>query len=216
MSRPCTAGRAAVACLLFTLAAAAPARELVVEALLPGFAVLQVDGRRVTLRAGQQHGDLRLIESDARSALLLIDGERRRVEVSERISSAFTDQERPSVTVRRDDRLQYRTTAEINGVRLPVLVDTGANIVALNSAQAAAVGIRPGEGVQAAVETAGAVVVARRVQLGSVVVGGIRIDAVEATVIDGAQPRTALLGMSFLRHVELEERDGVLTLRGRW
>jgi aspartyl protease family protein len=194
----------------------APARELVVEALLPGFAVLQVDGRRVTLRAGEQYGDVRLIESDARSALLLIDGERRRLEVSQRISSAFTPQERPTVTVRRDERLQYRTTAEINGVRLPVLVDTGANIVALNSAQAAAVGIGPEDGEQAAVETAGAVVVARRVQLGSVALGGIRIDAVEATVIEGVQPRTVLLGMSFLRHVEMEERDGVLTLRGRW
>jgi aspartyl protease family protein len=202
--------------LLLIAATAVQARDIVVEALLPGLAVLQVDGQRLTLRAGEQHGDLRLIESDARSALLRIGGEERRLQVSERISSTFTPRERPTVTVRRDARLQYRTTAEINGVRLPVLVDTGANIVALNSTQAAAVGIAPGDGTRAVVETAGATVVARRVQLGSVDVGGIRVDAVEATVIDGAQPRTALLGMSFLRHVELQERDGVLTLRGRW
>lgn len=192
------------------------AAEVAVEALLPGIAVLQIDGQRITLRVGQSHGEVTLVAADAQAALLRVQGQERRLGVSGRISTQFARPERPEVTVRRDAKLQYRTTAEINGVRLPVLVDTGANIVALNAAQARAIGIAPGEGVAGQVETAGSVVAARQVMLDSVVIGGIRVDAVAATVIDGALPVTALLGMTFLRHVEMQEQNGVLTLRGRW
>lgn len=192
------------------------ASDAYVEALLPGVAVLQIDGARVTLRAGETHGDLRLIEADSRSAIVEVDGEPRRLEVSERISGSFTRPERPTVTVRRDSQLQYRTTAELNGVRMPVIVDTGANIVAMNAAHATSLGIDPEEGIAAQVQTAGAVLPARRVMLDSVRVGGIRVSAVAATVIDGSLPATVLLGMSFLQHVEMREVDGILTLRGRW
>ncbi|MEE4279988.1 MAG: TIGR02281 family clan AA aspartic protease [Halieaceae bacterium] len=198
------------------VASAARSADIAVEALMPGLAVFKIDGRRVTLREGQRSGDVLLIASDAKSALVRIGDEERRLQVSQRISSAFSRPQRPEVVVQRDGQLQYRTTAEINGVRMPVIVDTGANIVALNARQAAAVGIRPEDGQVAEVQTAGAILPARRVMLESVAVGGIRVNAVTATVIDGAQPATTLLGMSFLRHVEMVERDGVLTLRGRW
>ena len=192
------------------------AADAYVEALLPGLAVLQIDGTRVTLRAGEAHGDLRLIEADSRSAIVEVGGERRRLEVSERISGSFSRPERPSVIVRRDSQMQYRTTAELNGVRMPVLVDTGANIIAMNATHARSLGIDPDEGVAARVQTASEVLPARRVMLDSVSVGGIRVNAVAATIIDGPQPAIVLLGMSFLQHVEIQEVDGILTLRGRW
>jgi len=210
--------RRALLCLAILLLAISPARaaEVAVEALLPGLAVLVIDGQRVTLRAGQAHGDVTLVGADASSALLRVGDREQRLGVSERIGTRFTRSERPEVTVRRNSQLQYRTTAEINGIRLPVLVDTGANIVALNAAQARAIGIGPDEGVAGQVETAGSVVAARQVMLDTVAIGGIRVNAVAATVIDGPLPATALLGMTFLRHVEMQEQDGVLTLKGRW
>jgi aspartyl protease family protein len=192
------------------------ATDIFVEALMPGLAVFKIDGRRVTLREGQRSGDLLLVASDAKSALVNIAGEERRLQVSQRISGAFTRPARREVLVKRDSQLQYRTTAEINGVRTPVIVDTGANVIALNARQAEAVGIAADEGQAAQVQTAGAILPARGVMLDSVSVGGIRVNAVAATVIDGAQPATTLLGMSFLQHVEMVEKDGVLTLRGRW
>jgi aspartyl protease family protein len=210
ITRPFLAG------LLLLGALAAQAADVAVEALLPGLAVLQIDGQRVTLRAGQSHGEVTLLTADASSALLRVGGQEQRLGVSERISTQFTRPERPEISVRRDAQLQYRTTAEINGVRLPVLVDTGANIVALNAEQARAIGIAPDEGIAGQVETAGSMVPARQVMLDSVVLGGIRVDAVAATVIDGPLPTTALLGMTFLRHVEMQEQNGVLTLKGRW
>ncbi len=192
------------------------ARELVVEALLPGTAVMQIDGVRTTLRIGETHKGVRLLEANGRSALVEINGQSQRVTVSQRISGQFVQPEKREVTVPRNEQMQYRTVAEINGVRLPVIIDTGANIVALNAVQARQAGIAADAGVPSRVQTAGSVVPARNVTLESVDVGGIRVQGVAATVIDGPYPAVILLGMSYLQHVELQDQGGVLTLRARW
>ena len=141
-----------------------------------------------------------------------IDGQRKRLAVSERIGGNFSTPERAVVRVPRDAQLQYRTTAELNGVRMTVIVDTGANIIAMNAAHARSLGFGPDEGALSRVQTAGAILPARRVTLGSVSVGGIRVNSVEATIIDGPQPSTVLLGMSFLRHVEMREIDAIIAI----
>jgi aspartyl protease family protein len=192
------------------------ATEVVAEGLLPGMAVLRIDGERVTLRPGQREGAVRLIEVSAQEALIELDGQQQRIAISQRVESSYSSPETRSVTIARNQNLQYLTNAQINGRQVRVLVDTGANSVAINTEQARALGIRDDDGEAAQVQTASDVLVARRVQLRSVVVGGIEARAVDATVLEGDQPPVILLGMSFLRHVELEERDGILTLRGRW
>ena len=97
-----------------------------------------------------------------------------------------------------------------------MLVDTGANVVALNSAQAGTLGVDYSAGTTARVETASGMVNAWYVTLQSVDVGGIRVDNVEATVVEGDFPSTILLGMTYLRHVKMEETDGVLSLSRTW
>jgi aspartyl protease family protein len=192
------------------------AAEIFAEGLLPGMAVLRIDGERVTLRPGQSHGAVRLIEVHGDEAVLELDGERLHVGLSERVAGSYREPEDRSITIRRNANMQYVTSAEINGRRVRVLVDTGANLVAMNATQARALGIAEDEGIAATVQTASDVQAARQVQLRSVNVGGIEAQAVRATVLDGDQPTIILLGMSFLQHVQLEEREGVLTLRGRW
>ncbi len=102
-------------CLVCTLAIAAEPPELVVEATLPGLVVLQIDRQRVTLRNGQSHGSVRLLEANSREAVLVVNGEEVRLGVSQRISGSFTVPEKRSLDVPRNDQLQYRSTAEING-----------------------------------------------------------------------------------------------------
>lgn len=195
---------------------AALAVDVVAQALLPGMAVLQIDGQRVTLRAGQSHGSVTVIEVSTDSALLELDGQRRRVGISQRVSGAFTEPQRRELRIQRNAQLQYVTTAEINGRRVKVLVDTGANLVAMNAAQARAVGIGPDEGEPSRVQTASEERPARRVTLASVSVGGIGVRSVDAVVLDGPLPAKILLGMSYLRHVSLAEEGGVLSLSARW
>ncbi|MDZ7684027.1 MAG: retroviral-like aspartic protease family protein [Gammaproteobacteria bacterium] len=53
------------------------------------------------------------------------------------------------------------------------------------------------------------------VTLSRVEVGGIRVDNVRAAIIEGEHPREILLGMSFLRNVEMRESSGVLVLTSK-
>lgn len=196
--------------------AATWAQDVVAEGLLPGMAVLRIDGNRVTLKPGQSRGAVKLLEVTAEHAVLEIRGERRRLGISERVGSSFEQPESRTISIRRNEHMQYVTSAQINGRRVRVLVDTGANTIAMNSAQARSLGIADGEGQPAQVQTASDVRPARLVTLREVDVGGLRAQAVPAMVLEGEQPSVILLGMTFLQHVQLQERDGILTLRGRW
>ena len=190
--------------------------QISVEALMPGMVVLTIDGQRHTLRKGATTGGVTLLDANAEEAILEVGGERRRVGVSDRVSGSFTAPGVRQIDIPRNDRMQYQTTATINGRRIGVLVDTGANIVAMNATQAERLGIAPGTGKATRVETAGNTLVGRSVQLDSVDVGGIRVDNVRATVLDGEYPRMILLGMTFLEHVNLQERNGILSLSREW
>jgi len=66
------------------------------------------------------------------------------------------------------------------------------------------------------VETAGGYAPAWLVTLRSVDVGGIEVNNVQASVVEGDYPVSILLGMTFLRHVEMQETNGVLSLSRAW
>ena len=192
------------------------AQEIEVLGLFKGAALLEVDGEQKLLKVGQVWKGVSLLEANSRAALADIDGKRVKLTVSKRISSNFTVPETRRVLIRKNDPRQYITTAEINGRRTTVMVDTGANIVAMSSITARAVGIDYEQGAPSQVATASGVVSAWTVTLDSVDVGGIRIDGVQASVLQGSFPEVVLLGMSYLQHVELNERDGVLSLTSKY
>ena len=211
-----------VTMLFFCCAAAASGpgavaqAQVSVEALMPGMAVLTIDGKRHTIRRGASAAGVTLIDANAEEAVLEIAGEERRLGVSDRVSVAYTVPGVRQIDIPRNDRMQYQTTALINGRRADVLVDTGANIVAMNAAQAQRLGIPSGTGQATRVETAGNTLVGRSINLDSVNVGGIRVDNVRATVLEGDYPRMILLGMTYLEHVSLQERNGILSLSRDW
>jgi aspartyl protease family protein len=66
------------------------------------------------------------------------------------------------------------------------------------------------------VETAGGKVGSQLVTLDTVSVGGIAVRNVQAVVIDGVYPVDILLGMSFLRNVDIKESSGVMQLKGNF
>ena len=188
-----------------------------VEALMPpNTAVLKIDGQRKMLKVGETFNGVTLIAAYSRTATLEVDGQQMVVGISRRIGSNYQEPKEQVVTIKRDSRLQYNTTATINGRNMPVLVDTGANLVAMSAVHAKSIGIPYETGVRGQVETASGMVGAWVVTLRSVSVGGIRVDGVQATVIEGSYPNTILLGMSYLQHVEMKENNGVLSLSRAW
>lgn len=202
-----------VACaLLLSVAVIVQAGSVEVQALLGPNAVLTVDGQRKMLRPGESLGAVTLVRTTDSAAILRINGKEQAVGLSRRVGTSYEAPLERVVAIPRNNQNQYLTTAQINGRGTPVIVDTGANIVAMSMNHARALGIDASEGRTGPVETASGVVTARFVMLRSVNVGGIRVDNVEATVVESDYPATVLLGMSYLRHVKMEEQNGILSL----
>ncbi|PLW68657.1 retropepsin-like aspartic protease family protein [Pseudohalioglobus lutimaris] len=196
--------------LLCSVVNAAPQIDL--EGLMPKTAILLVDGERKMLREGQSFKGVTLIAAYSRTATLEVQGKQVVLGLSQRVGSNYQAPPAQVVSISRNASLQYLTNASINGRKVEVLVDTGANMVAMNESEALRMGINLKQAAPAQVETASGVVPAWSVSLASVDVGGIRVNNVPATVIAGAYPGTVLLGMTYLRHVKIEENKGILTL----
>ena len=179
-------------------------------------AVLKIDGQRKTLKVGQSFGGVTLIAAYSRTATLEVDGQQMVVGISRRIGSNYQQPKEQVVTIKRNNQLQYHTTASINGRNMPVLVDTGANLVAMSEVHAKSLSIPFETGARGKVETASGLVDAWVITLRSVSVGGIKVESVQATVVQGSFPNTVLLGMSYLQHVEMKESSGILSLSRAW
>ncbi len=119
-----------------------------------------------------------------------------------------------NVRIRADRGGHYLSDIEINGRRFHALVDTGATLVALRYEDARALGlITPSDRFDIKVNTANGVTQAKRVQLRSIRVGSIRIDNVDAMILEQGALAQNLLGMSFLRRLaRFEIKRGVLEL----
>lgn len=203
----------ALACVLLVgLPATAQPVAVEVEALLGSTAVLLINGQRQTLKTGQSADGVTLLATGPATATVEINGQTQTLGLTRRVGTAYQQPQEKVVTITRDAAMRYQTTATINGRNALVLVDTGANAVAISSNQARVLGIDYSTGTPTTVETASGLTAAHAITLQSVVVGEIAVDNVPAMVVDGAYPATILLGMSYLRHVKLQEHNGVLSL----
>ena len=103
---------------------------------------------------------------------------------------------------------QYQATIEIEGQRIPAMVDTGASFLVLSAPDADRLGIRPlPADFTIPVSTANGRAFVAKVQLRSVRLGGIEVRDVAALVGDRGQLSTTLLGMSFLSRLSSVRTD---------
>lgn len=103
----------------------------------------------------------------------------------------------------------------LGGVRVRMLVDTGASLVSLSHEDAFKAGVKtsPSDPVRR-FATANGTIDARVVRLPEVSVGGLTVRDVEAAVMPPGRLGTSLLGMSFLRRLKsVEVASGRLMLR---
>lgn len=198
--------------LLVALPIQATALGVQVQAILGETVVLVIDGQQQTLNVGESVSGVRLVAAEPTAATLDIMGETKTVKPSQTINTQFEAPREQVVTIVRDARLQYRTGAVINGRRAQVMVDTGANLVALSSAQARQMNIDYSSGKPSLVQTASGMGDAYAITLDIVSIGGIEVRNVPAMVVKGNYPAMILLGMSYLRHVSMVENNGVLSL----
>jgi len=108
----------------------------------------------------------------------------------------------------------FYADADIDGTNIRVMVDSGASMVALTRRDAEAIGIDVDRlPVTGMARTAGGEVPTRMVMLDSVDVDGVRVDRVEAAVID-ADMGVSLLGQTYLSRLAAVNVEGdTMTLR---
>lgn len=115
------------------------------------------------------------------------------------------------VSLQSDRYGQYVAPGLINGVPVRFLLDTGASEISVPGGLAARLGLtrgRPGIAL-----TANGTVTVYDTRLEQVALGPIVLDNVAAHINPGMSGETVLLGMSFMKHLELSQKDGVLRLR---
>ena len=194
---------------MVVVSASRAADTVSIYALFNGKAILLVDGSRRVLKVGDESPEgIRLISASTETdeAVIELNGKRRVLKLGVVVSS-FNNAAPASATLWAGDRGFFHADGSINGVSVTFLVDTGANTIAMNSATARRIGLAYEKGQAGIATTASGYVRVYRLILDLVKVGDIELRNIEAGVIDGPQPDTPLLGMSFLGRLEMR-RDG--------
>lgn len=114
------------------------------------------------------------------------------------------------VVLQRDLSGHYRSEAFINGVKVPVMVDTGATDVAISKSLADKLGLQSFNAITT--HTANGDTVSYMVRLKSVKLGGIEAHDVSASITPNLGDE-ALLGMSFLGRMDVRLYKGAMTIR---
>lgn len=121
-----------------------------------------------------------------------------------------------SITLNADLRGHFVAHPTVDGLRVRMLVDTGASFVALSHEDAKKAGIRvEPRDFTIRVSTANGITSAAPVRIRELRVGDITVRNVDAVVTQQGALGTSLLGMSFLKRIGgFEVSAGRLTLRG--
>ncbi len=193
-----------------------PAAEVALVGLLPGRAMVVVDGgKRQTVAVGASTNEgVKLVAIESGAALFEIDGKSRRLQVGQNVVSS-PSAEKPTLTLVADARGHYVVPGSINGASMRFLVDTGATFISLGAADARRARIDHLKGTPGMTQTANGVVKVWKVRVSNVKVGGISLSDVEATVHEQDMP-IVLLGMSFLNRMEIKRDGQSMTMTQRY
>lgn len=116
-----------------------------------------------------------------------------------------------SVLLQRSRDGHYRAPGTINGQAVSFFVDTGASSVAVSARLATKLGLARGHRIT--VQTAAGPHTAYTTRLDRVTLGSIAVDNVRGAIVPGMDDDQVLLGMSFLRHLDMQFRGETLSLQ---
>ena len=195
----------ALAAALAAPGAASATTVLVMSITGSGVEVLVNNSAVRTLRPGESSPEgVKLIDLGSGAALIEVDGRRWLMPLG---SSTAT-----TLVLQADERGHFIVTAAINGIPVRALVDTGASSIAMNLSDARRAGVNLSGARRVRILTASGAREALLVQLGTVQVGDIVVNDVEATLSERDELPITLLGMSFLKHLDMYRIGASLTL----
>jgi aspartyl protease family protein len=209
-----TASMALTASSLLVTESAYAATSVKAIALFSERAMLTVDGSKAKIvRVGTTHLGVKVISSNTSEAVVEINGQRQTLTLNGSVilskSLAVSPPKSYFATVQMvvDNLGFFRGNGAVNGRDLEFLVDTGANLVVLSSADADEIGLEYRSGTRTSASTAAGNAPMYLVRLQTVSLGGIELENISAGVIVGRFPEIPLLGMTFLSQLNMQ-RDG--------
>jgi aspartyl protease family protein len=180
--------------------------------MLYGKALIRVDGRLVKLTPGQtSENGMKLLSANLQSIVVLVEGKRYRYK-KDNINGTILAEAEEVTLIRDPGSGGYWARGRINGKDVTFLVDTGASYVVMNKDQAGALKIKRGNK-EIQISTATKIETAYQVTLDTVSVGYIELQNIPAIITKHKYPPYPLLGMSFLRHVEINQENEQMTLK---
>lgn len=197
----------------------AGATDVNVVGLTNGMAVVTIDGGKPrTLRAGDVTPEkVRLISATSEAAVFEIAGRRQTLAMGQSISVAGSSGGAQRAAIVSDGKGHFFAMAVVNGVSIRFLVDTGATLVTISSADARRAGVNYLSGERIVLQTANGIAPAYRVKFDTVRLGEIVLNNVDGVVVDGnLLGGSGLLGMSFLNRTEMRRESDTLTLIRRY
>ena len=177
---------------------------------------LTIDGgapRTVAVGSRTAEG-VTVLAVDSQSATIEANGRKQVLRVGQNVASQSSGDGGGKATLTADGSGHFVTTGNINGTTVRFLVDTGATMVSLGASDARRIGIDPGKGQPAMVNTANGQAAVARVRLDTVRVGEIVLHRINALIHQQNMP-FVLLGMTFLNRLEMQREGQTMTLRKR-
>ena len=169
-----------------------------------------VNGRLIKLTPGQtSKNGVKLLSANPDAIVVLVEGKRYRYKKNN-IQGTILDNK--VILIRDPGSSGYWAKGRINGKDVTFLIDTGASYVVMNQDQARALKIKRGNK-KIQVSTATKIETVYQVTLDTVSVGDIELQNIPAIITKHKYPPYPLLGMSFLRHVDINQEYEQMTLK---
>lgn len=204
--------------LMFIPFYAISASDIQVMALFQDKAMVMVNNKQYLLKIGEpSESGVNLIKATSKYAILEVDGKHSKYTLGNRVSSSYAQPKKKKTLIYRNPNGMFNTTGSINGQTVDFLIDTGASSVAISSNLAKRLGLQYRlSGTKTMVETASGVEKAYSMMLDRVKVGEIMLRNVSAIIIEGSEPSTPLLGMSYLGRLNIINEGQVMKLEEKF
>lgn len=161
---------------------------------------------------------VKLLRLDGSEAVVEVDGRRQTLRLGEaavNLGGAASAGSGTEIKLTSDARGHFLANGQVNGRGVSFMVDTGATVIAMGAGDADRLGLSYRSGQRVLMRTANGTVQAYRVTLDSVRIGDVEVFGVDAVVHPESMP-FVLLGNSFLTRFQMRRDNDTLTLSKRF
>lgn len=213
--------RIATVLLASLLCGGAAAQTVAMSGRLGDKALLMIDGQPRTLGVGTTAQGVKLVSLTPDGAVIELGGKRSTLRIGEtQVNAGRADAESGGggggdrIVLPASSGGHFVADGSINGKAVRFMVDTGATRVTLSEKDARRIGVNYQDGTPGMVQTANGAVPAYPARLRSVRIGDVQVYDVEA-LVTGTDMPYVLLGNSFLTRFQLKRENDLLTLDKR-